>query len=382
MNLFNENLCNSVKSKYCTTEQCSNKPKKNEKLCGKHLNSKNIIYFKNDLEKQIENIDINSTKDDILNNEDDDELNDKKKIYNKGELYDIISNDKYIGIYSIRNSIKYCDLHRLINTKLSKSILISKIKDIINKERYYLTNEHCVILVQSLIRRWFVHRKKICCNDTDILTFSSKYEIPNVYFYIFHDSVTNKKYGYDIRTLIQIINSEYPSCPYTFRNFTEHEKMEIIKKQNILINNHITLNIEKAALSKEEEVNMKMKDVFHQINMLDNYTNYMWFKNLNIKQLIDFYIRMEDVWNYRLGMTNDAKKSIVKNGILFNIPVHVIQYQKDIIKMQHILLDEFTRMITEGSNREDKKVGALLILTCLVEVSLDCANALPHLVQI
>jgi len=158
--------------------------------------------------------------------------------------------------------------------------------------------------------------------------------------------------------------------------------MEIIKKQNILINNHITLNIEKAALSKEEEVNMKMKDVFHQINMLDNYTNYMWFKNLNIKQLIDFYIRMEDVWNYRLGMTNDAKKSIVKNGILFNIPVHVIQYQKDIIKMQHILLDEFTRMITEGSNREDKKVGALLILTCLVEVSLDCANALPHLVQI
>jgi hypothetical protein len=158
--------------------------------------------------------------------------------------------------------------------------------------------------------------------------------------------------------------------------------MEIIKKQNILINNHITLNIEKAALSKEEEVNMKMKDVFHQINMLDNYTNYIWFKNLNIKQLIDFYIKMEDVWNYRLGMTNDAKKSIVKNGVLFNIPIHIIQYQKDIIKIQHILLDEFTRMITEGSNREDKKVGALLILTCLVEVSPDCADALPHLVQI
>lgn len=380
MNLFNNNLCNSVKSKYCITEQCNNKPKNNEKLCGKHLNSKNIIYFKNNLEEQIEHIDINGLN--CEDEEDDDAINEKKKIYNKKELYDIISNDKYIGIYSIRNSIKNCDLHRLINTKQSKSILISKIKGIINKERYYLTNEYSVILIQSLIRRWFVHRKKICCNDTDILTFSSKYEILNVYFYIFHDSVTHKKYGYDIRTLIQIINSEYPSCPYTFRNFTEHEKMEIIKKQNILINNHITLNIEKAALSKEEEVNMKMKDVFHQINMLDNYTNYMWFKNLNIKQLIDFYIKMEDVWNYRLGMTNDAKKSIVKNGVLFNIPIHIIQYQKDIIKMQHILLDEFTRMITEGSNREDKKVGALLILTCLVEVSPDCADALPHLVQI
>jgi hypothetical protein len=82
--LISYNLCNSVKSKYCITEQCSNKPKNNEKLCGKHLNSKNIIYFKNDLEKQIEDIDINN-----LDCEEEDE---KKKIYNKAELYDIISN--------------------------------------------------------------------------------------------------------------------------------------------------------------------------------------------------------------------------------------------------------------------------------------------------
>ena len=74
MNLFNNNLCNSVKSKYCTTEQCSNKPKNNEKLCGKHLNSKNIIYFKNDLEKQIEHIDINGLNCEDEAEEDDEEL--------------------------------------------------------------------------------------------------------------------------------------------------------------------------------------------------------------------------------------------------------------------------------------------------------------------
>jgi len=382
MNIFNSNLCNSVKSKTCITEQCNNKPKCNEKLCGRHLNSKNIIYFSNHITEQIEKIDINNLDVDKELFSEDLCLDEKKKIYEKDELYDIISNNKYIGIYSIRNSIKNCNLSKLINTKQTKQNLISHIQNIIVKERYYQTNIDAIILVQSMIRKWFVYRKKICCNDTDILTFNSKYEIPNVYFYSFHDTVTNKYFGYDIRTLIQIIHSEYPSCPYTFRSFTDNEKMQITKKQYILINNGIKIDIEKENFSKEKEVKMRIIDVFHQIDMLDNYTNYRWFKELNIKQLIDLYTRMEDIWNYRIGMDIDSKRRIVQNGILFNMPSHFIQYQKDIIKVQHILLDEFTRMITEGINREEKKLGALLILTGLVEVSHDCADALPHLVQI
>ena len=39
-------------------------------------------------------------------------------------------------------------------------------------------------------------------------------------------------------------------------------------------------------------------------------------------------------------------------------------------------------MITEGINIEEKKLGAILILTALVEVSHEAAHALPHLMQI
>jgi len=363
MNIFNENFCYSVKSKNSINEQCSNKPKINEKLCGRHLNSKNIIYFK---------------KIELIEEVDDD----KKNIYNKDELYNIIANDKYINIYSIRNSIKNCYLSKFINIKQSKQFLIADIKKIINKERYYLNNEYYVILIQSLIRRWLVYRKKICCNDTDILTFNSKYDIPDVYFYSFYDNITKKKYAYDIRTLLEIINSDYKSCPYTFRNFKEYEINDILKKQNLLIKNNIQTTIEKEPLNPQEEINMKIKDLFYRINMLDNYSDHMWFKNLNIKQLINLYIKMEDIWNYRIGMSMESKKNIVKNGTLFTISPYHIQQYKDINKIQIILLNEFNRMISEGINREEKKLGALLILTGLVEVSIDAYNALPHLVQI
>lgn len=382
MNIFNENLCHSIKSKNTLHEQCNHKPKTNEKLCGKHLNAKNIVYF-----KKPEKIEINEIEDDEIDIEindnifDDNIFDDKKMVYSKRDLYNIISNDKYIGIYSIRNSIKNCDLCRLIDTKQSKNLLINDIKKIISKERYYLNNEQYVIFIQSLIRRWFVYRKKICCNDTDILTFSSKYEIPDIYFYSFYDNITKKNYAYDIRTLIQILNSEYKSCPYTFRSFTENEKNDIINKHNILIKNNINTIIEKEKFSPEEEINMKIKDIFYQINMLDNYTDHMWFKKLNLNQLTSYYIKMEDIWNYRISMNMESKKKIVKNGILFNIPSYVIQHQKDIIKMQHILLNEFSRMITEGINRDEKKLGALLILTGLVEISHEAYIALPHLVQ-
>ena len=91
---------------------------------------------------------------------------------------------------------------------------------------------------------------------------------------------------------------------------------------------------------------------------------------------------MEDIWNYRSNMTIESKKNIVENGNVFNVPLNIIKLQKSKIKMQNIILNEFYRLINEGINREEKKLGAILILTGLVEISIEAADALPHLIQI
>ena len=290
--------------------------------------------------------------------------------------------NEYINVGSIRKSIKKSKELNWINTKLSKSAIISIIHNEIEKERFYLSNVDIIIKIQSYVRRWRIMRIKNCSNDSDILTFNSLYDIESPFLYIFYDTVTNKKYGYDFRTIIEIINSDYPSCPYTFRAFTTHEKDDIFKHRNYLLTRGFNTQIEKDILSPEEEVDMRIKDVFHKINMLDNYTNPIWFKNLNMFDLYQLYIRSEDIWNYRSGMSMEAKKKIVSNGYVFTIPPHIIKNMNTKINLQNIILSEFTRMITEGIDREEKKLGAILILTALVEVSIDAADALPHLIQI
>ena len=383
MNNFNNNLCHSIKSKVDFSTQCCNKPKINETLCGIHIKSKNIILYQSINSNNIEtsaNLDVKIINSNIDKNIDKNEHS--KELYDPQELFDKILNKTNLNVYTIRTSIKKSYLNKLIDTKQSKNNLIESLKKIIFKERFYLNNQYYIVLIQSIFRRWIVLKRKLCCNDTDILTFTSKYEIPEKYFYIFYDKFTKKKYAYDIRTLVEIINSDYPSCPYTFRNFTEEEKKDIVQYKNKLIKLGLDVGIEKKKLTIEEETHMRIKDVFYQINMLDNYTNHEWFKNLNLHQLIHLYALMEDIWNYRSNMTTQSKKKIIKNGIVFNIPIPIIKQEKSIIRMQNILLDEFMRLITEGVDREEKKLGAILILTGLVEISGDAADALPHLMQI
>ena len=402
--MFNTNLCHSIKGKYNLNTQCSNKPKNGSNLCGKHINCKNIIYFNlnnlnnidlinniNDINETFLESPISSPKNNKIKDKDKDKDKDKikdndkdndKKIYERLELYERIINNISTNIYSIRKSIKYCKLGEFINTKNSKQVLIADLKKFIAKERYYEANKSKVILVQSIIRKWLIYRRAKCSNDTDILTFMCKYEIPSEYFYIFHDEITKKKFAYDIRTLVEIINSEYSSCPYTFRKFTDIEKNLIMNYAKQLEEKNIIIKIEKPELNEKEAIEMRMKDVFHKINMLDNYTDHTWFKNLNLNQLIGLYIIAEDIWNYRSNMTNEAKCKIVKNGIVFNIPIQFIKSQKSVSKMQDILLTDFMRCITEGEDINEKKLGAILILTGLVEVSQSAAIALPHLIQI
>jgi hypothetical protein len=432
MNLpINNNLCLSIKSKNCKNIQCPHKRKLNEIYCGIHLKNNVEIYIPDIpdsiiLENQnivnivIEN-DINIENSIIINNNNtanddnttnDDNIvisnavsanavsanavsanavsanaiidNDKNIIYSKNDFFELFIFNKYehISIFTLRNNIKKLNLTHIINTKQSKSILIKEIIKLIELERYYKNNYNKLIIIQSIIRKWSINRRKKSCNLDDIMSFDSIYDIPSKFYYLFYDPITKKSFGYDIRTLICILKSDYPSCPYTCRNFTDDEKDVIIKHSKKLLNAGISLDLEKIEMNPEQEMEMRMKDIFHNMNMLDNYTSHTWFKNLELNELINYYIILEDIWNYRINMDIESKKRILQthNGIAFNLSISYVRSIKSKLSLQNILLNEINRFVTEGINRDEKKLGVMLILTGLVEVSYDAAMGLPHLI--
>ena len=361
--MSNNNLYLSIKSKKDIYTQCPHKKKKNSDFCGKH--QINPIYFK-------------------VNNDNDNNNEEQKaeSILTVNELFTNVQENKSMLISIIRKSIKNIYLKNFINTKLSKQNLIIQLKNQIIKERYYLNNEDRITKVQSIIRMFLKRYRYNCVNEIDILTMTNKMGIETPYFYRFHNLSNNKNYAYDIRLLYILINSNYPSCPYTFREFTDDEKNKIMNYIHYKLElNNINVIIKKE-LSEDEIIENKIKDLFYKINMLDNYTNHKWFMDLNLIKLIKLYIAAEDIWNYRSSLTIQAKYNIIQNNHIFNVPVILLKKIKSINNMRNILIDTFDIMVSNGIDINEKKLGAILVLSSLVEVSPDAAHALPHLIQV
>lgn len=396
---FNNELCNSVKNKNCKNLQCTHKKKAGELFCGIHLKSGNIEVFKPVINDNIqininENIELyepilNVKMDEVQISIIEDNLKEtstsnKSILYTKEEFFNLFITNKHasVSIFTLRNNIKLLGLNKYIHTKQSKPLLINDIIKLIQKERYYENNYDKIVCVQSIVRKWLVKRRYICCNIVEITSFDDIFEIPYKYYYLFNDSISNKSFGFDIRSLLAILKSDYPSCPYTFRNYTDYEKNTIWNHSKKLLKNGVVLEFDKLELNKEQEMEMRMKDVFHKINMLDNYSSHLWFKNLDITELSILYTKLEDIWNYRVGMDTVEKMRILQtnNGNAFMMSINSIKHIKSKIQLQEILLNEIDRFITEGINRDERKLGAMLMLTGLVEVSFEAASGLPHLV--
>ena len=54
----------------------------------------------------------------------------------------------------------------------------------------------------------------------------------------------------------------------------------------------------------------------------------------------------------------------------------------DYDNMKKMIIDIFNRFVTEGIDKDEKKLGAMLMLTAIVDVSVDAANAMPFLIQV
>lgn len=349
-------MCASIKSKKENNLRCPFKKKGNTDFCGKH--QINPIYFKENIVKE------------------------EVEILSVNHLIRYVSENKNLSVNILRKSIKNCYLKNFINTKLSKKNIIIGIKQLIEKERYYLCNEDKIIKIQSTIRMFLKKYRYSCFNDVDILTMNNKMDIENPYFYRFYNKVNQKYYGYDIRLLENLINSNYKSCPYTLRNFEESE-INIVKNyiDEKLLKNNIFLK-EEVKLSQNEIIENNAKELFYKINMLDNYTNHKWFFDLDLLQLMKLYISAEDIWNYRSLLSDQAKFNIIGSNHIFNIPVLKIKKIKSVNKLREILIKTFDIMISCGIDINEKKLGAILVLSSLVEISVDAANALPHLIQV
>ena len=250
-------------------------------------------------------------------------------------------------------------------------------------EKLELNFRHTPIVVklQALVRMYLVKKRYNCVNQVDFYTQELLLNTPSPYFITLYDESTGIKYGYDLCSLKRLLQDSKVN-PFTTKEFTPPMLMKAfatIKRTEQL---GYLCDIEADKMTKEQEYRDLVLIVFQKINLLGNYADDSWYLELDMEQLKKLYIGAEDIWNYRTQMPIQEKCKIVKSGTLFvetgRVKTMKLEQQRELSVM---IIQEFDRMVSEGINVECKKLGAMLAMTALTEVSTEAAAAMPMYVQ-
>ncbi len=258
---------------------------------------------------------------------------------------------------------QYCGLHNRAKVKFS----------------FISNNEKQITLVQAMCRRFLVLNRKRCINEYDLFTCETKYEIPPQYFFKSDDN-----YFFDIRTLHKSLQSSSAN-PYTMKQFSKQtiKKYELHRKW--LREKQIPIKFQIDS-TPEQEYKNKLTSVFNNFEfLLDHSINTDLFDGLTLSSLKSLFFKADDIWSNRIQMAHQQRLRIVPAGTAFNYQSYHIRgfsnTQTDILELKTILLNEFNMFATYSMDVNDRKLGAMLMMIALVEISQQAAEQYPSYAQ-
>ena len=349
MNNYDINKCDALVKKRMSMQhqiQCRNRKKGTQKYCGIHLKAKNVIDYKTYIEEHmVTNTDVDTKI----------EISIEKSPY--------------------------------LSAKLTKISSYNSIPEIVRFSSYDEFQVEKILLLQKTVKKWIYNRRTRCVNKVDFYSMDNLSEIPAPYFACIVEN--GLKYGFDLRSISNYFDSGSSLNPFTMVSFSRENIAKLKSWIEKLNSDKYECCIKEDKLTSEQEFNAFALDVFQKINLLGNYADEKWLTSLSFNNLKRLYIAAEDIWNYRIQMPMEYKKKIIASGIAFIYINHVKEMHESEHgspeltrkKLAKLILTEFNRFVTEGINIEERKTGAMLMLTALTEVSIDAANAMPQYVQ-
>ena len=235
-------------------------------------------------------------------------------------------------------------------------------------------------------------KRSLCVNDCDFFTMDEVADIPYNQFYSYRD-IDNMVYGFDIISLYNLfnkgINVNVPSNPYNRNPFPKHVKKNMykIKLLSSLFNDKINFNIVEEEIvivnsNPQELIESRVISLFHDIDILGNYTNYTWFMNLNQQLLVKFIFELNDIWSFRANLDDEVKRNICPNyRDLFRMMLMTDIRSASMMTLYEISLDIMENLVRRGINNDYRCLGANYVLCALTLVNIETAIALPWLYE-
>jgi hypothetical protein len=314
----------------------------------------------------------------------------------------------------------------------SKSTMIDRIHE-------YFTKGIMSSKIQSIFRGYIVRKsfkmrgegfmnRKLCVNHNDFYSLEPLDEIPFEYFFTFKSNDDKFNFGCNIVSLLHLVkNKSSVKNPYN----RETLKIEIIHSiiqtysliklifgtpidapdininsiiaihnninNNILIresirrpNNNTFINNEiimertnKLNTMRAKPMNIRIQELFMEIDQLGNYTNYHWFADLERRDYLRLYRILHDIWSFRGHLSREMKYKIC----ILEDPFHEVARERaylhdaSVMVIKEICLKIFENMVYCGIDDEYRKIGTLHALSALTIVSENARNSMPWLYE-
>lgn len=315
--------------------------------------------------------------------------------------------DYYKVLYKGVRITKLKEACKLFGLKVSgnKNQLVKRLYD-------YLYQSSKVVNIQSCLRREIAKRwynshgegamdKKLCVNSCDFVTLEELDDLHIDSFFSFR-CVDGYVYGQDICSIGGLIKRAREALeedikegirkaddplvvlnPYTRRTIDTSviTQLDVCKRLSKVLKRQTDLDMKNP---EADGLSGRTVDLFSIIDSYGHYTNVDWLLDLDQQGLRNFMGQLNDIFEYRAGLSQAKKIQIVPpKGRLIAEPLRTSVWMKLTTrdKLLEMCTELIERLVVKPPCLEHRNIGAYYVLTALTLVSPSAATAMPWLYE-
>lgn len=227
--------------------------------------------------------------------------------------------------------------------------------------------------------------RTLCTNDTDFYSTESMKEIPLYYFVSYADPTQKHIYGFDVRSVHTLVasNPDAEACnPYTRVKFPSSFLAQIRHRIDCLKRTGRSIDWDDSSadpLTPEQVYRNTVVDTFCAIDGLGYYTSPDWFFDLTLHRHRRFYAELYTRWHTHSASQKHAIVPMDTDRVFHISPHATLELSLGILSDLNIRM--LHTLVTAGTEKDDRVLGALDGLCALTVVSSPARSAYPWLYE-
>ena len=232
------------------------------------------------------------------------------------------------------------------------------------------------------------YNRGACVNSEDFFSTEGLNDISNNSFFSYRDASENLVYAFDIRSLHMLSQKALEKNEPTKNPYTRSIiPASVINKAQRLIGWRRARKMDlqwtpTVTITPEQGWRMKVVEIFVQMEELQYGADPEWFIALSLIGQKRFYLNLLDIWQHRAGLSQIDRERIVPSPQqLFHWGITRITAIQQLSTIRTTNSYIMKKLVSSATDRNDRVLGAMYILTALTQVCPQAAEAFPWLFE-